>query len=247
MSPIHRNKKLVGAKLLVYAGESEEYYTFISSEAYFELKKWMDYRKQCGENISLESWLMRNRWDKKKGYTRGLISAPIKLKAAGVKRVIEDALWTQGIRTKLEADKKRHEFQSDHGFRKWFKTRCEIAGMKPINIEKLMGHSTGISDSYYRPTEEEIFDDYLKANDSLLIENESSLKNRVEAISTKNSHDQIIFNSKILEKEEEIQTMKDQFTSLQSQVNLMIKAIGNMSDSGKNELSKVFIKSKLYQ
>ena len=35
---------------------------------------------------------MRNRWDKKKGYTRGLVSAPIKLKAAGVKRVIEDAL-----------------------------------------------------------------------------------------------------------------------------------------------------------
>ena len=247
VSPIHRNKKLVGAKLIVYAGDSEEYYTFISSEAYLELKKWMDYRKQCGENITLESWLMRNRWDKKKGYTRGLISAPIKLKAAGVKRVVEDALWTQGIRTKLEANKKRHEFQSDHGFRKWFKTRCEIAGMKPINIEKLMGHSTGISDSYYRPTEGEIFDDYLKANDSLLIENESSLKNRVEAISTKNSHDQIIFNSKILEKEEEIQTMKDQFTSLQSQVNLMIKAIGNMSDSGKNELSKVFIKSKLYQ
>ena len=247
VSPIHRNENLVGAKLIVYAGDSEEYYTFISSEAYLELKKWMDYRKQCGENITLESWLMRNRWDKKKGYTRGLISAPIKLKAAGVKRVVEDALWTQGIRTKLEANKKRHEFQSDHGFRKWFKTRCEIAGMKPINIEKLMGHSTGISDSYYRPTEDEIFDDYLKANDSLLIENESSLKNRVEAISTKNSHDQIIFNSKILEKDEEIQTMKDQFTSLQSQVNMMIQAIGSMSDSGKNELSKVFIKSKLYQ
>ena len=160
----------------MYAGDSEEYYTFIRSEAYLELKKWMDYRKQCGENITLESWLMRNRWDKKKGYTRGLISAPIKLKVAGVKRVVEDALWTQGIRTKLEANKKRHEFQSDHGFRKWFKTRCEIAGMKPINIEKLMGHSTGICDSYYRPTGGEIFDDYLKANDSLLIENESSLK-----------------------------------------------------------------------
>ena len=39
VSPIHRNEKLVGAKLTVYVGESEEYFTFISSEAYLELKK----------------------------------------------------------------------------------------------------------------------------------------------------------------------------------------------------------------
>jgi hypothetical protein len=28
------------------------------------------------------------------------------------------------------------------------KTRCELAGIKPINIEKLMDHSIGISNSY---------------------------------------------------------------------------------------------------
>ena len=31
--------------------------------------------------------------------------------------------------------------------------------MKPIHIEILMGHSVGISDSYYRPTENELFQD----------------------------------------------------------------------------------------
>ena len=93
---------------------------------------------------------MRNIWNTKKGYTRGLVSAPVKLQSEGVKRLIEDALWTQGLRKKLDSGKKRHEFQTDHGFRKWFKTRCELSGMKPINIEILMGHSTGISDSYYR-------------------------------------------------------------------------------------------------
>ena len=35
--------------------------------------------------------------------------------------------------------------------------------MKPINVETLMGHSVGISDSYYRPTEKELLEDYLKA------------------------------------------------------------------------------------
>ena len=40
---------------------------------------------------------------------------------------------------------------------------AELAGMKPINTEYLMGHSTGINDSYYCPTENEIFQDYLRA------------------------------------------------------------------------------------
>ena len=39
--------------------------------------------------------------------------------------------------------------------------------MKPINVEKLMNHSVGISDSYYRATENEILDDYIKAMDSV--------------------------------------------------------------------------------
>jgi hypothetical protein len=44
--------------------------------------------------------------------------------------------------------------------------------MKSINIEILMGHSTGISDSYYRATEEELLEDYLKAVDFLSISTE---------------------------------------------------------------------------
>ena len=38
-----------------------------------------------------------------------------------------------------------------------------MSGMKPINIEKLMGHSLGMYDSYYRATADEILEDYLKA------------------------------------------------------------------------------------
>jgi hypothetical protein len=48
-----------------------------------------------------------------------------------------------------------------------------MGGMKPINIETLMGHSTGISDSYYRPTEHDLLEDYLKAADLLTISREN--------------------------------------------------------------------------
>jgi hypothetical protein len=47
--------------------------------------------------------------------------------------------------------------------------------MKLINIEKLMRHSVGISDSYYRATESELLEDYLKTMDSLTISNEHKL------------------------------------------------------------------------
>ncbi|MGB6673183.1 MAG: hypothetical protein WBE34_12175, partial [Candidatus Nitrosopolaris sp.] len=64
----------------------------------------------------------------------------------GVKRLVEDALWTQGLRRKLDQNKKRHEFQTDHGFRKFFKTRCELSKVNSLHIEILMNHSTGISE-----------------------------------------------------------------------------------------------------
>ncbi len=118
---------------------------------------------------------MRNIWNAKKGYTREMVSLPVKLQSEGVKRLVEDALWSQGLRKKLEPGKRRHEFQTDHGFRKWFKTRSELAGMKPIHIEILMKLSTGISDSYYRATEQELLEGYLKAVDFLTISNENKL------------------------------------------------------------------------
>jgi hypothetical protein len=44
--------------------------------------------------------------------------------------------------------------------RTWVKTQYEISGMKPINVEIVMGHSVGLSDSYYRATEIELLADY---------------------------------------------------------------------------------------
>ena len=135
----------------------EEYFSFITAEAYLELQKWMQYRQDSGEEINGNSWVMRRLWDTKKGYYHhGTIKNPEKLKSSGIKRLMEDALWTQGIRKKSDLKRNRYEFQTDHGLRKWFKIQCEISGMKSINIEVLMGHSIGISDSYYKITEDEL-------------------------------------------------------------------------------------------
>jgi hypothetical protein len=91
--------------------------------------------------------------------------------------LVERALKAQVIRKSLEEGQRRHEFQADHGFRKFFKTHAEQV-MRPINVEMPMGHSTGISDSYYRPNERELLEDYLKAIPELTIlpENQQHLQ-----------------------------------------------------------------------
>jgi len=185
--PIERDGKLAAAKVLVYAGTPDSHITFMTPEVYREVNAWMKFRKQCGEKISADSWVMRDLWDteaaiRKNMHMTGLVTMPKKLSSIGVKRLIERALWAQGLRKDLEEGKKRHEFATCHSLRKYFKTRCELAGVKPINVESLMGHSTGISDAYYRPSETELLDDYLKAMDSLTIDDARRLKIEVESL-----------------------------------------------------------------
>jgi integrase len=117
------------------------------------------------------------------------------LQSIGVKRLVERALWAQWVRTVLERGKKRHEFQTDHGFRKWYKTQCEMAGMKSINIEKLMGHSLGMStNSYYRATSDEILKDYLKAVPFLTISSEIRLQRQMEQVVEQSRNDNAKIN-----------------------------------------------------
>src|SRR5206468_6492972 len=123
-----------------------------------------------------------------------------KLSSLGVKRLMERGIWAQGLRTRLEPGKKRHPFQANHSLRKWFKTRCEIAGMKPINIEKLMNHSCGISHSYYRATEMELLQDYLKAAEMLSIDNDKlGLQKQVVELTEKSREDNYVIRGKLFE------------------------------------------------
>jgi hypothetical protein len=106
------------------------------------------------------------------------------------------------------------------------KTRCEIAGMKPINVEKLMNHSTGISDSYYRATEQELLEDYLKAADMLSIHNDKlSLQKQVVELTEKGREENYVIRGKLSEKDEEIRSMKQELTSMRSQMNDVLEVL----------------------
>jgi hypothetical protein len=208
--PINRDGKVVAAKIVVYPGDDEEYFSFITPEAYYQLESWIEYRRKSGEKLDGNSWLMRQLWNTKEGqYHHGTIKDAVKLKSSGVKRLIEDALWTQGIRKKTDLKRNRYEFQTDHGLRKWFKTRCEISGMKSINIEKIMGHSIGISDSYYRATENDVLEDYLKAVPLLTVSSENRLQKDMEKLVEQSKNNANNMELQLNEKEKAIATLSE--------------------------------------
>lgn len=70
ISSIKREGNIVAAKVIVYQGDPEQYFSFITPEAFYELEKWISYRKECGEDVTGESWVMRNIWDRNKGSKR---------------------------------------------------------------------------------------------------------------------------------------------------------------------------------
>jgi hypothetical protein len=242
IQPIRRDGKVIAAKIIVYSGDDEEYFSFVTPEAYYELETWMNYREDAGEKIDGSSWLMRQLWNTKEGhYHHGTIKDAARLKSSGVKRLIEDALWTEGIRRKADLKGNRYEFQTDHGLRKWFKTRCEIARMKSINIEKLMGHSIGISDSYYRATEIELLEDYLKAVPMLTISVKYRLRQDMEEMADQSKNNLTNIELQLHEKEKAIAMLtendsdnKDAIASLSDQLDKLIEEIGILK-KGKGE------------
>ncbi len=166
--PIVKNDIIIAAKIFLKNTKinNKEYFSFITPEAYHSLKDWMDFRKLHGENVTGESWLMRDTWqkiDKEHGHHIGLAKYPKKFGSIAIRNMIYEAWKVQGIRDKLsDPQVKRHEFTS---------TRS----------------SFGESQNYHLSTEQELLDDYLNAVDLLTINEEFRLKKKIEVLEVEKS------------------------------------------------------------
>lgn len=181
-------KKLDGCgRLVVYSGDPEQYITFITKEACKAIDEYLAYRQNYGEELTKKSPLFRDKFDPVKGKwvngKRDVNDKVISMTPPAVRLYYNRLLFAIGIR---EERKRRHEF-SVHSFRKWFKTNAERGGMKPIDVETLMGHSTGISDSYYRPTENDLMGSYLSVCEALAISEVEEVKRELAVVEKSNA------------------------------------------------------------
>ena len=93
-----RGNQVIAAKLVVYGGGDVEYFSFLTPEAYHSINDWMTYRRECGELINEDSWVMRNLWNSTTPKGKGTINNPRNLKSTGVKQLMQRALFAKGLK-----------------------------------------------------------------------------------------------------------------------------------------------------
>jgi hypothetical protein len=234
VEPIKRDDKIVAAKITVYAGEYEQYFSFMTPEAFQALQEWMDYRKKCGEEINGESWLMRTLWDTATPAFNSKINSPKKISQSAIRGLMERALKAQHLRAGLDLKTtRRYEFKAHHGFRKFFQTNADLK-MKSLYVEMLMGHDIGLAASYSKPKVDELLEEYLKAVDSLTIDKERLLsRTAVEKV----SENQQMLLVQMESKDKEIQELKEQLYTMRSEMNDVLEVL-NIAKSKDGMLGK---------
>ena len=73
----------------------------------------------------------------------------------------------------------RKEVSIAHGFRKFFTTQLINSIVNPEIRQMLLGHKIGLASCYYRPTEEEMLQEYMKAVNNLTINEENRLNKKL--------------------------------------------------------------------
>lgn len=225
IQPIEKDGNVVCAKIIVYYGEPEQYFSYITPEAYYALKNYMDFREIHGEKIDGESWLMRDQWlkiSKSHGHRIGQAGKPGKFDSEGIRRLIYDSWKVQGILTVHDSSsKEKHQpFKSSHGFRKFFETQCELV-LKSVDVEILMGHGfskRGLKANYYRPSENYLLEQYLMVVNLLTINEESKIKQQIKTLELKDKLSQDLINEKLKEKDDAYSVLSDLVMKLTDKV-----------------------------
>ena len=111
-----------------------------------------------------------------------------------------------------------------------------------------MDHDTGFSKPYYKPTEREILEYYLKAQDLLTINVEKIiLQKQVSELKEKSRDSEYIIKGKLHEKDKQIEAMNEKYDLLQSQIQTLFSALSTADQSSKNELAKRMFQNGIYK
>ncbi|EPA06534.1 site-specific recombinase, phage integrase family [Candidatus Nitrosarchaeum limnium BG20] len=158
-----------GASLLIYRGDPESYWTFITPEACNVLDLYREnWKADIGHYPKPDDPLIK------------AVKLPLvkRLNHKGVRKRIDKVVHDIGLRPTLPPGQRRHEVQLDHGFRKSFHTNLRRAKVNYADMEDMMGHRIGLEKHYERYNEEDFerFPEYQKAIPFLTISDTERVK-----------------------------------------------------------------------
>jgi integrase len=182
-------------KVTVYEGSNSQYYSFCTPECATFIDEYLEFRTRNGEKLNDKSFLIRDQFDITDLEQIRNRSKGISVSTIGV--LLDTILLKAGVRTIDHTSKfNRKEVARAHGFRKFFTTQLINSKVNSEIREMLLGHKIGLASCYYRPTEKEMYEEYVKAIPLLTISNEERLKFKLE---------------------EHVQVQKTQYESLKSE------------------------------
>jgi integrase len=176
-------------RIMFYEGSNNEYYTFTTNECASSVDKYLLYRQRCGEKISFnettQRWepdnapLLRLQFD---GEDVLQARNPRPMINRSVREALTMHLVRAGIRevehlTAPDSPKRvRKPVSLSNGFRKHVISTFIQAGLNHEIRELLVDHSTMLDQHYFRPTEDQVLAEYLKAEPLLTVDSAMRLE-----------------------------------------------------------------------
>jgi site-specific recombinase XerD len=177
-------------KVLVYNRTNYKYIGYCTPECRKYIDTYIEWRTRAGERITDTSPLIRKEFNPE-DLIQVRNAKPVS--DSLIEYLIRTLLHKTGIREKqitLEGPVKfkRTKLMECHAFRKFFETTVKTAGIDTLYLKRLMGQKTGLEDSYFKPSEEQILEGndrmsgFIAAVDDLTITEENRLKRKVETL-----------------------------------------------------------------
>jgi integrase len=198
-------------RITVYENAREEYYTFCTPECAIAIDNYLEYRQKSGEKITEGAPLIRECFDKviihdiNNNENTAIAKRKTKfLTTYGIGGILSNLMIKSEINggitpyLKLEAlgqkqrGSERKAVKRTHGLRKYVLTTLVNTQVDPVVRRMLLGHDIGLDQNYFKPTEQKILQEYLKAVDALTINNENRLKRQVVELTEKQSDIELI-------------------------------------------------------
>ena len=179
-------------KFTIYENTKDEYITFCTPECANYIDSYLEYRTRSGEKLNKDSFLIREQFDvneieqvRKQGRSISINSISNILCSIAVKSGVRQINHNS---TKRD----RQAVPLAHGFRKFFTTQLINAKVNPEIREMLLGHSIGLAGAYYKPTEDEMLEEYMKGVDLLTIDPTARMARTISTLQAeKNQFEQL--------------------------------------------------------